>query len=299
MRSDDMKRIARATSAGFAMPITAQFDDEMDPEWDREDTPSRPDRDWATRMLEDLRNDEDVFQQAQNVGEENVVPTDEQRSKIDQLNQMFPDVMDFSSPDFEEEGEPDDISAPDFDDLGGDFEDDRLPPDLVASNSARLIRLAVHLDSLGLHDLADDLDTAAEEEIRSALDLVGKPGGIIRSAQAQLAEVGIDEDDIDLETQDDQSQVVSFDPDRENMIVKDPRGVYKLYSVTGTSETGKPRFELVKVLDSPDERIADLSEKLMGPPTIDLGNAPRPNRRVNDYSSQLMGGNPSIQQAYA
>ena len=114
-----------------------------------------------------------------------------------------------------------------------------------------------------------------------------------------MAEVGLDEDDIDLSPEDDQSQIVSFDPERGNMIVRDPKGIFKLYTITGTSENGKPRFELGQIIDSPDDEVEHFSEKLMGPPTIDLGNARHPSRRTDDYVSQLMGGNPNIQQAYA
>jgi len=389
MRPDDMKRIARATSAGFAMPITAQFEDEsMD--WNREDTPGsspQPDGDWARRMLEDLRNDEDIFQQGQDVGEDNIVPTDEQRSQIGDLEKMFPGAMDMSTedPDEDQLGEmfpstnedvhqypdinmrdsiergremtpdypetEDDPQVQDFIEGGRRLDDQkrgmhekemlrqRTREDMgddadmfrdLASDSSRLLRLAAHLDSLGLHQVADDLDTAAEIEIEDLLESIacsnqdekeaskdkkpwhggwpwaskgkkkGKPcKATVRTAQAQLAEVGLDEDDIDLSPEDDQSQIVSFDPERGNMIVRDPKGIFKLYTITGTSENGKPRFELGQIIDSPNDEVEHFSEKLMGPPTIDLGNARHPSRRTDDYVSQLMGGNPNIQQAYA
>jgi hypothetical protein len=369
MRANDMIRIARASSAGFAMPITAQFEDEG-LGYDMEDTPGsspQPDKDWARRMLEDLRNDEDVFQQGQDVGPENVAPTDEQRTKIDDLKEMFPGPMDFSEPDgdisdmggdFEDDGDPfgvgkmreridrghgmtadypeteDDPRVQRFMEEGKRIDDQkgrmhekemlrqRTREDMgddadmfrnLASNSSRLIRLAAHLDSFGLHDIADDLDTAAEVDasMKRSLPLSscpkcdgrncrckGKPcHATVRMAQAQLAEVGLDEDDVDLEPQDDQSQIVSFDPDRGNMIVKDPQGVFKLYTITGTSETGKPRFELGEIIDSPDDQVSEYSDRLMkGDPRIE-GYPSSP--KLPEYMNQLMGGNPSIQQAYA
>jgi len=115
-------------------------------------------------------------------------------------------------------------------------------------------------------------------------------------AQAALAEVGLDEDDIDLDQADDQAQIVSFDPDRGNMIVKAPSGLFKLYEITSVGPGGKPRFELAGILDSPDDRVADYTTRLMkGNPSLEgYGESKLPN-----YMNQLMGGNPDIQQAYA
>jgi len=319
MRPEQMRKIAAASSAGFAMPITAQVDGEEPDLMDSRRSPF--DADWSRRMLDDLHEDQRVSDMIQDVGEENIVPTDEQREKIEDLKAMFPEAMDFSTPDVNWR----DLEDPDS---GYDEDEDALPfggpsvnldqtseyPDGVynpwkdgesfASNSARLIRLAAHLDSLGLHDAADELDAAAMSEIEDLLeslpDVVAGPKGkpikaSVRTAQAAMAEVGLDEDDVDLEQQDDQAQIVSFDPERGNMIVRAPDGLFKLYEITGVGPGGKPRFELGGILDSPDDRVSDYTSRLMGgnPSLEGYGE-----QRLPRYLDQLMGGNPDIQQAY-
>jgi len=299
MRPEQMRKIAAASSAGFAMPITAQVDGEEPDLMDSRRSPF--DADWSRRMLDDLHEDQRVSDMIQDVGEENIVPTDEQREKIEDLKAMFPEAMDFSTPDVNWR----DLEDPDS---GYDEDDDALsfggPSLSLSSNSARLIRLAAHLDSLGLHDAADELDAAAMSEIEDLLeslpDVVAGPKGkpikaSVRTAQAAMAEVGLDEDDVDLEQQDDQAQIVSFDPERGNMIVRAPDGLFKLYEITGVGPGGKPRFELGGILDSPDDRVSDYTSRLMGgnPSLEGYGE-----QRLPRYLDQLMGGNPDIQQAY-
>jgi len=83
MRPEQMRKIAAASSAGFAMPITAQVDGEEPDVMDSRRSPF--DADWSRRMLDDLHEDQRVSDMIQDVGEENVVPTDEQREKIEDL----------------------------------------------------------------------------------------------------------------------------------------------------------------------------------------------------------------------
>jgi len=351
MRPEDMKRIAKAASAGFAMQITAQTDDDerpFDRDWAQTNDDEGPfDRDWAQRMLRDLQQDEDVFQQTEGLDPNDIAPTPEQRAKIDALKDEFPGVMDFSSESddpqtqrFMGESERIDRQREDargdadlrnrlreeFGDYRNMFNDTR---DIESSsNPSRLVRLAAHLDEFGLHQIADDLDRAAEVEIEDLLESLahcghcskgekpwssldrcpkcnerpcrckkGKPAkDSVRTAQVALAEEGLDEEDIDLDPADDQSRIISFDPKRNNMVVQSPDGLFKLYEITGESPEGKPRFEFRQIIDSPDDRVSDYSHRLMkGNPSLEGYGE----NKLPMYLDQLSQGVPDIQNAYA
>lgn len=294
MGPDQMKKIAAAASAGFAMQITAQMNDMT-----QTADPATYDADWAREMLGDLKSDQGIADMANEVGVENIGPTPKQRSRIDEMKEQFPDLMNF---DEEEPGLDAFDGSSNFDgiDIPSDFDPSQnleIPMDEIqrddpfspkASNSSNLIRLAAHLDSVGHHDMADELDGAAFsdiEEFLSKLPMIleelmgkgpkkdgtgphnkicpksgepckcGKVTASTRMAQVAMDEVGVIEDDIDLEENDDQSKVVSFDPERMTMVVQTPDGLFKLYEASGVSPDGKPRFEFKQIIDSPDDRV--------------------------------------------
>jgi hypothetical protein len=68
-------------------------------------------------------------------------------------------------------------------------------------------------------------------------------------AQVALDEVGMTEEDIDLDDEDDQSKMISFDPERMAMIVQTPAGTLKKYKVSGMSSNGRPIFEFDEILE--------------------------------------------------
>lgn len=398
MDAKRLKKIAAASSAGFAMPITAQMEDE--------NPPSMFDRNWAddtTRMFDELQDDQGIAEMAESAGVDNVVPTGEQMGKIDEMKEMFgDDLMDMFGDETDgEEG----------------LSDEELLDGIEASNFHRVIRLAAHLDSIGLHSAADELDMMAMEdtvnvieargrrgrglmdgtgprmrclkdddiecpepnddpvgrgpgkgfgtgrgrglmdgtgprskdgtcvleddedevgiEIEADFDdyaakrprrrvkrsplgrgrgtgrgpgtgpraqegtcpFVGKPSkkASLRTAQVALQESGIDPFDIDLEEDDDQAKIISFDPERGNMVVQSPDEIFKLYSITDISEDGKPRFEFERIIDTPDDRLSGYMDNLAGgnPSLEGYGG------KLPAYLDQLVGGNPDIQQAYA
>ena len=76
-----------------------------------------------------------------------------------------------------------------------------------------------------------------------------KKNASTRMAQVAMDEVGMTEEDIELDGQDDQSKMISFDPERMAMIVQTPTGVLKSYKVSGMSSNGRPIFEFDEILE--------------------------------------------------